>query len=292
MVKKHHLRQIYNHKPNSPDDPDRAVSELLRNGMPWVAAVFAGVMAFAMLPSFVEIPAIVGAIFCGLTGIAAVVGWFMLRKGEAYHKKQKNVGRDPATLKHQRHPIFMIRYVLFAVALAMFITEGSYLYTLSFVLADNDSDYCVTFSPATSKKECSNSAATMGCLIVGLLLLAVSAWTYEHVVTEAVAWFDYRKEQHASNYRRNGGQPSSYAGAGGQQGRAPPAYGDDDQQGGGYQKGGGSDADPYNARDDYDISDGGSGYGDDPYGDYDDKRGGGAGYADDPYDTRRGGGRY
>ncbi|GAA5858221.1 hypothetical protein JCM1840_001092 [Sporobolomyces johnsonii] len=271
MVKKHHLRQIYNHKPNSPDDPDRAVSELLRNGMPWVAAVFAGVMAFAMLPSFVEIPAIVGAIFCGLTGIAAVVGWYMLRKGEAYHKK--NVGRDPATLKHQRHPIFMIRYVLFAVALAMFITEGSYLYMLSFVLADNDSDYCVTFSPATSKKECSNSAATMGCLIVGLLLLAVSAWTYEHVVTEAVAWFDYRKEQHASNYRRNGGQPSSYAGAGGQQGRALPGYGDDDQQGGGYQKGDGYDDGQYSERDD----------------DYID---GGAGYGDDPYDTRRGRRRY
>ncbi|GAA5919627.1 hypothetical protein JCM1841_001091 [Sporobolomyces salmonicolor] len=234
-----------------------------------------------VLPPFAEPPAIIGATFCGLTGIAAVVGWYMLHEGAVYHNKSENVGRDPATLKHQRNPIFILRYFLLAVALAMFITEWrlplqhSYLYMLSFLLVDNDSDYCVTFSPETSKKACSNSAATMGCLIVGLLLLAVPAWTYEHVVTEAVSWFDYRKEQHAYNYRRNGGQPLPSAAAG-RRGSAPPAYGFDDEDRGE------DDDDQYNdgkraggAYDDYAGGGDGAGYGGgDSYRGYEDRRGG------------------
>ncbi|GAA5940014.1 hypothetical protein JCM10213_004913 [Rhodosporidiobolus nylandii] len=180
----------------------RGSSGVGRAVWPWACALAAGALAIAtsvmqaqskdLLPSFVAFPAIVGAVCSGPAGVACVVGFFVLRKGEGYH--DKHADSDPHSLK-AKHPIQFAAYFIFAATIAAVIAEGAYL---------------VTFTPATSKAQCKVRGRGG---IYGLLILTVCGYLFEKTVSDAVSWFNLRKVQHSNQYH---GRSSEKA--------APPAY--------------------------------------------------------------------
>ncbi|GAA5983670.1 hypothetical protein JCM11641_000928 [Rhodosporidiobolus odoratus] len=248
-------RRVY-HQGASNEKPNRFFGAMARNVAPWLCAASAALLAGATSWAQAESKdPVVGAVTCGLAGVACVVGFYFLRKGDNYHKKHK--GTAPWEVPHQQHPIQFASYFVFATGMAAFLTEGAYLYLLACIVADNDQNYCVTFSPGTSKAKCSGSATAIGIQIVGLLALGGFAWMFEHVVMEACEWFDYKKFQHAQRFangqggyqqgNQKGNSKTMYDDGNytGDETPPPPGYNEkygrnqyDDQDQGGYNQGG------------------------------------------------------
>ncbi|BGP48244.1 hypothetical protein JCM10450v2_004116 [Rhodotorula kratochvilovae] len=225
------------YKGNQDVNVRRYLSDGRRMITPWVTAVLAGVLAFStswmqaqskdLLPRYVMYPAIIGAVCCGLFGCACVVGFFILRKYDTYHDRHAN--DHSSSLKRKQHPIAQWpAWFIFGTGVTAAITEGSYLYQLLFLIADDDSDYCVTFTPATSKDKCNNGVVSVLLNMAVLLGLVLVGGYYEHVVQEAVDFFENRKDLHASGALQQaqdgqgqGGQGGYYDTAGAQGGLDP-----------------------------------------------------------------------
>ncbi|GAA5845473.1 hypothetical protein JCM9279_003046 [Rhodotorula babjevae] len=231
----------------------RHAGDFQRMIVPWTAAVLAGGLAGItswgqaqskdLLPRYVMTPAVVGAICCALYGIACVACFFLLQKYDNYHERKS--GSSARELK-QAHPIgHWPRLLLMGTGLAASITEGSYIYMLWFIVSDKDEDYCVTWTPATSKAECDSGWPFALVYTIALGALISAGTSYEGVVQEAIDYFDNRKTVHAAG-RLN---PQSGGGGGGQ--GAGQSYGGDgwdgydDKQGMGGGGGRGYGGDPY-----------------------------------------------
>ncbi|GAA5935402.1 hypothetical protein JCM3775_006263 [Rhodotorula graminis] len=228
----------------------RHSGDIQRTLLPSFTAVFAGGLAGAaswgqaqskdLLPRYLMGPAIVGAVCCALYGIACVACFVLLQKYDNYHERKS--GSSAHELK-QEHPIgHWPRLVLMGTGAAATVAMGSYIYMLWGVLSDSEGDYCITWTPATSKAECDPDWSFVLGYAFALLALIVAGALNENVVQEAVDYFDNRKMVHAA------GGLNSQQGGGNGAGKGYGGDGYDDSQGlmGGRGGGrGGYDGDSY-----------------------------------------------
>ncbi|GAA6064388.1 hypothetical protein JCM10212_004227, partial [Sporobolomyces blumeae] len=155
------------------------------------------------LPTYVRPPAIVGAVCAGITVVASIFGWYMLRKGDNYHDKHvdqtsSNSGRNrngtSKGLKQKSHPFFMYHWVVYGAAISMLVTVGSYLYMVSCLVATEG--YCIAFTPATSKDDCNAKGNNQGLTIALLFLLlggsAAGLLAFERVIEDSLDYFDHK----------------------------------------------------------------------------------------------------
>ncbi|GAA6040216.1 hypothetical protein JCM8097_004188 [Rhodosporidiobolus ruineniae] len=193
--------------------------------VPWVCAFFAGAISISLLPSFIKGPAIVGAIFCGVTGLVCIAGWYFLRKGANYHARKRSQGVDPDQAYYQNHPVQRVALPLMLCGLAAFVTQGAYLYMVVSVIIAESGTYCVTMTPGTSLKSCETGSGGGWLGVQVALLIGVSgfAWLYHSSIEKETKTFDENRERH---YEQHGMDPYASSSGGGGGGRG---YQDNDQ---------------------------------------------------------------
>ncbi|GAA5874191.1 hypothetical protein JCM16303_005767 [Sporobolomyces ruberrimus] len=185
------------------------------SGIPIATAIMSVILAFGvgwvqgqskdLLPKYMMGPAIIGAVFAGLTAILAVFGCVKLNKADGYHDKEETKHRatnskrplDPETLKHQSHPFFMYHWILLGDGAAMLVTTGSYLYMLLCLVWSGEA--CVAITPATSEDDCkvkgNNGSITVLLLLVLTIATGVLLFYYRDVVKDSLDYFDYRHQR-------------------------------------------------------------------------------------------------
>ncbi|GAA5878968.1 hypothetical protein JCM3774_000678 [Rhodotorula dairenensis] len=220
--------------------------------MPWLIAVTMGGLAFGSLrgwvasrdhlPTYMQGPALIGGICCILAGIACIVAFFLVNKGEKHWTKQKN--RRANDLDSHTHPLDnWPHWLVFGTAIAAVVTEGAFLYMIICVLlSKGNGDYCFIFDTG-DKVVCNGGDGLSWVFVLGLILVIAvgSALWFEKGMQASIGRFNHDRQWHAQRrqYNPTGGMDGSSGGQYDQFGNA-----DDD----GNEKRGGDDY--YDDRDD------------------------------------------
>ncbi|GAA5983930.1 hypothetical protein JCM10908_005979 [Rhodotorula pacifica] len=170
--------------------------------MPWITAGLTVVLAVGSfwswtaskdtLPSYLQGPALIGGIFCCLAGIACIVSFFYITKGENHWNKDKH--RNATDRNSHVHPLEGWPHTLvFGTTMMATLTEGSYLYMiLCILLSKGTSEYCLTFGTTSNKDKCSEGKGLPWVIILILLLgitIGCALW-FELAMQSSIARFN------------------------------------------------------------------------------------------------------